>query len=225
MKRIHLVGSVIALALLAAAIATTGAARASASQPSDYIVGSISLHSGGGAPALVTQLDGVSICDKDLSGPGHCSDTALGFVPGEVGTTVWADASSPNFDLLAQRISNGVLGEVGLKVTIAGGGGGPGGLEWAMLGDQVGPNGFDLAGYTINRIGFRLDALSFDSPGEDFNGDGIWTDYTIEGAFLFEGTISSRDVCKHGGWQRLRGPGGAPFDDQGQCVRLAANGR
>ena len=224
MKRIHLVGSVIALALLAASIATTAAARAS-SQPSDYIVGSISLHSGGGAPALVTQLDGVSICDKDLSGPGHCSDTALGFVPAEVGTTVWADASSPNFDLLAQRISNGALGEVGLKVTIAGGGGGPGGLEWAMLGDQVGPNGFDLAGYTINRIGFRLGALSFDSPGEDFNGDGIWTDYTIEGAFLFEGTISSRDVCKHGGWQHLRGPGGLPFENQGQCVRLAANGR
>jgi hypothetical protein len=84
-------------------------------------------------------------------------------------------------------------------------------LEWAILGDQVGPNGVDLAGYTINRIGFRLDALTFDSPGEDANGNGIWTDYTIQGAFLFEGTVSSRDVCMRNGWQRLRGPSGSTF--------------
>jgi hypothetical protein len=176
-------------------------------------------------PALVTAVDGVSICDKDVTGPGHCSDTPLRFVPGEVGTTVWADASTPNFDLVAQRLTNGVLGDVGLEVSVAGGGGGPGGSEPAILGDQVGPNGVDLAGYTINRIGFRLDALTFDSPGEDANGDGIWTDYAIQGAFLFEGTISSRDVCMHDGWQRLRGPSGSPFDNQGACIRLATASR
>jgi len=188
-------------------------------------VASIPLQSGGGAPALVTEVDGVSICDKDITGPGHCSDTPLRFSPGEVGTTVWADASTPNFDLLAQRLINGVLGEIGLEVGVAGGGGGPGGSESAMLGDQVGPNGIDLAGYTINRIGFRLDALTFDSPGEDANGDGIWTDYTIRGVFLFEGTVSSRDACMRNGWQRLRGPSGSPFEALGECRRLATIGR
>jgi hypothetical protein len=225
MKRLLLVGAVSAVSLLAAAIATTAVARASVPESSDYTVASIPLQSGGGAPALVTNVDGVSICDKDLSGPGHCSDTQLAFSPVEVGTTVWADASTPNFDVLADRLTNGVLGEVGLEVSVAGGGGGPGGVEWAILGDQVGPNGVDLAGYTINRIGFRLDALTFDSPGEDPNGDGIWTDFTIQGVFLFEGTISSRDACMHDGWQRLRGPGGSAFDNQGQCIRLATVGR
>jgi hypothetical protein len=136
--------------------------------------------------------------------------------------TIWTDGSDPYFDNIVSEITNGVSGLIevedrastGIERSIYGA------SEPQFFGDQVGPTGVDLAGYTIDRIGFRVDAITIDSPGSDPNGDGIWTDFSLRGAFVFEGRIASADACKNLGWQTLHGPGGRRFMSQGQCIRF-----
>jgi hypothetical protein len=38
-------------------------------------------------------------------------------------------------------------------------------------------------------VRLTLDALTFTSPGEDPNGDGAWTDYTVRYAVVAEGAV------------------------------------
>ena len=141
----------------------------------------------------------------------------LDLAPLAVGATVWVDASAPNFAAVADRIVNGELGEVQFWMFGGGGGGGLAGREPFLLGGDVGPGGVDLAGYRITRIGFRVDALTVDSPGQDLGGDGIWTDVTLRGTWLFEGSVASKDACKNDGWKDF-----AVFKNQGDCVSFVA---
>ncbi|MCH7592386.1 MAG: hypothetical protein IH989_06380 [Planctomycetes bacterium] len=46
---------------------------------------------------------------------------------------------------------------------------------------------FDLAGYNLERIDRHL-TFSMVSPGRDLNGDGLWTDFLVEGTYGFYGS-------------------------------------
>jgi len=201
--------------------ATTGAASTG-----DYTVASFSLEASAGVPALINSFDGV-LCLPPPQESCFSGVPELIF-PGltHSGTTIWTDTSSPNFAVIVNELTNGEPGLISwsLEAPITGVGVGIVAVtERDLLGDQVGPSGVDLAGYTIDRIGLRADSLSFDSPGSDPNGDGIWTDFAVRATFLFEGRIASEDVCKNGGWRSLHSPDGR-FHNQGQCIRLFNSG-
>jgi hypothetical protein len=44
-----------------------------------------------------------------------------------------------------------------------------------------GNNGIDLRGFSVGRITLTIDSLSINSPGENPNGDGLWTDFAFYG--------------------------------------------
>jgi len=147
------------------------------------------------------------------------------------GMTLWGDPSSPGFADFAAGITNGqdnsIEQWVGSPVLNASGITGSDGstdLESHLLAGQTGFGGVDLAGYTINAIGLRVDQFMIESPGENPNGDGIWTDWSIQGAYVVQGRIASTDACKKGGWNLLHGPGGSAFSDQGQCIEFVNTG-
>ena len=223
-----------ALALAAFTTATTGTARAASHAPADYVVASfpVELAPGGGIRAVFTYME-AELCLPPPPSPEFGYEDCA-YLPNLLisplavnGTTIWTDGSTPYFDNIVSEITNGVSGQIEAEVTI------PSllfGLIYArtepqFFGGQVGPGGVDLAGYTIDRIGFRVDEITIDSPGRDPNGDGIWTDFSIRGAFLFEGTIASSEACMRGGWQSLRGPGGSSFMSQGQCIQFVKTGK
>jgi hypothetical protein len=146
-----------------------------------------------------------------------------------VGSTIWIDSSSPGFDAFVSYITDGVNGPMGVAFLPAGTGGRgeidlPGNQR-GFFADQVGLGGNDLAGYAIGRIGLRVDAASFDTPGSNPNGDGNWTDFSFDGTFLFEGTVANSAACKNGGWQSLHGPSGTAFHNQGECLHLVKAGK
>lgn len=55
----------------------------------------------------------------------------------------------------------------------------------AVLGSGGGPDP-DLSGYEIDHITQILTVMQ-ESPGQDLNGDGIWTDWTVQGVYEFYG--------------------------------------
>jgi hypothetical protein len=93
--------------------------------------------------------------------------------------------------------------------------------EAALLGDQVGPSGVDLFGYSIHRIGLRIDAVSLTTPP----GNPDETDWQLSAALLFQGTIAGATACKDGGWQDLHGVGGRRFKNQGDCMQFVNTGK
>jgi hypothetical protein len=105
------------------------------------------------------------------------------------GGTLWVDSATPNFDALANLITNGVRDPFSALFE-AGAGAGWFGFEPDFFGPDVGPSGVDLASFVVRRVGYRVDAISFVSPGRDLAHDGIWTDASVDGAFLFVGTCA-----------------------------------
>jgi hypothetical protein len=100
----------------------------------------------------------------------------------DLGQSLVADLSAPDFALLAAHFTNGVQGQANLPVILVGGGSSGLGIAEPIFfaaGDVAGlvP---DAAGFTITRLEVEVHALTFDSPGTDPNGNGIWTDYTYE---------------------------------------------
>jgi hypothetical protein len=82
--------------------------------------------------------------------------------------------------------------------------------EAGFFDSQTGPNGIDLAGFTITRVGFRLDSFVLNTSTNL---------YTVSGAWLFEGTPQSPELCKDEGWQTLERSDGTGFKNQGDCIQ------
>jgi hypothetical protein len=93
--------------------------------------------------------------------------------------------------------------------------------EQGLLDGQVGPSGVDLAGYTIDRIGLRIDAVSLTTSPTNLGE----TDWNLSATILFEGTIASTSSCKKGGWQSLHGPNDRLFGNQGDCIQFVNTGK
>jgi hypothetical protein len=221
-----------ALALAAFTTATTGTARASSHPPADYVVASFPVELGfGGIRDVFTYME-AEVCLPPPPSP-EFGFIGCDFLPNLLisplaasGTVIWTNGSSPYFDNVVSEITNGVSGYIEAEVRASTGAFASSypRTEPQFFGDQVGPSGVDLAGYRIDRIGFRVDEITIDSPGRDPNGDGIWTDFSIKGAFLFKGTIASSEACTNGGWQSLHGPGGRSFMNERQCIQFANRG-
>lgn len=201
----------------------SGTARASDGS-ANYVVAEAPVTLGGGTTATFTQLD-VQLCINNnltTACPDHPLDTVTfsGVSPATVGTTIWTDARSSNFQQLVSGLTNGTLDQVQIISVFVPSGGGAGidELEPQFFGDQVGPSGVDLSGYTIDRIGFRIDTLSFFQVGSFF-------DIAGSGTFIFEGRIASPQACMDGGWRSLRGPSGTAMSNQGQCIQLVNTGK
>jgi hypothetical protein len=195
--------------------------------PADFVVAEAPLDQRGGHETILMQF-GIWLCALPPDTPVTClvAPDHLDFSPitaAGAGSTIWTDSHSRNFDHIVGEITDGNSDVMSVASDI---------LGWAFnkpepefFGAQAGPNGIDLAGYAISRIGFRVDDVSLVSPGGDPNGNGIWTDWRIRGTFLFEGTLASKDVCKNGGWQRLHRPDGTSFRNEGDCIQFFNTGK
>jgi hypothetical protein len=230
MRRRLLAVTVLGVVLLAASgtQAAWGARQGDAGVSSTYVVAEVPFKTDtAGTHALATEVD-VLLCTsatvdefETCQLPGPLPQLAFSVDRASVGTTVWTDASSPNFGGIVGSLTNGrpeFIWRFAQVPFVSVGNVSP---EQSFFAGQVGPSGVDLFGYAIRRVGFRVDALTLDSPGRDLQGDGIWTDFAVTGAFIFEGTIANSDACKNGGWQSLHGPGGTPFQNQGNCIQFA----
>jgi len=218
------------MCLLAAGVALglANATSAKSSPVSDYLIAEAPIVSAGGAPTVSAGLE-VSLCVIDLSALGNCfpppAMNSIVFIanPAVSGTTIWLQPTDLNFDEVASRFTNGSLDQVQYWTTTVPASGGAGSIliEQGLLDGQVGPSGVDLAGYTIDRIGLRIDSVSLTAPPAN-PGE---TDWTLSAAILFEGTIASTSSCKKGGWHSLHGPNDRLFGNQGDCIQFVNTGK
>jgi hypothetical protein len=106
----------------------------------------------------------------------------------DVGRT-FSLSSGPEFDAAVRFLTDGVLGGLGLFVSIdlnsAGGfgGGGTAPESFVFFGDASGARGIDFAGFEITSLQLRLDELVFISPGSDPRG----TDYSVRTTLIVNG--------------------------------------
>jgi hypothetical protein len=213
----------ILLGLLFFALAPSVAA---APVSSDYLIVEIPFSSAGGSALITSDVKLVFCIDNDSQNCSTHPLESLTFAPAtpaSVGTTIWA-ANDAGFQGVTAQLTDGSVDLVGYVAILD-----PSGPGWFVQSEpdlfdrSTGVGGVDLSGYWIDRIGFRVDSLTLNSPGENPNGDGIWTDYSISGAYVIEGTVASSEACKNGGWQDLHGPDGA-FANQGECIQLVKTG-
>lgn len=98
----------------------------------------------------------------------------------DVGQT-YTVSSGPEFDEAIVSLTNGINEYIYCDTRGSQLQGPPGG-GWGSLesliffGDATGANGIDFAGYDINSISVTINTLTFDTPGSNPNGDGLWTD-------------------------------------------------
>ena len=86
-------------------------------------------------------------------------------------------ANDPDFDGLVSLLTDGV----GQLVQYQFLGSGSGALESEFFSSlPSGGNGIDFQGFQITSFDLRVNQISFVSPGEDPNGDGIWTDFFLD---------------------------------------------
>jgi hypothetical protein len=225
MKRLLLlVAATIAVATFATAV---GSGHAAAPVSPAYTVASFPVEAAFGGTTLTTSLIMQFCLPQPPPTVGACTD---GNVPSLVlspiatsDSILWADTADPDFATITAALTDGSNGWLGwlLQSPPALNRLGQRYTESDFFGNQVGPSRVDLAGYTIDRIGFRVDEVNFDSPGANLNGDGIWTDISLRGALVFEGTIASKQSCMNGGWRSLHDPSGDGFHNQGECIRFA----
>jgi hypothetical protein len=151
------------------------------------------------------------------------------FTVGEIssssdGETLWADEASPGFGLIAAYLADGVSGTLGWGVV------GPISPSFAIGSVHFTTealffsSGSDLEGWSPSRIGFAVDTARIDSPGQDPNRNGIWTDVAVSGTFLFEALLFKPRDCMDEQWRTLRRPDLSPFQTLGDCIRHVVGG-
>lgn len=101
----------------------------------------------------------------------------------DVGQTIYRDAADPQFAAFVAHLTNGIDNLCTANTF----GSTYGRSESDIFGDVPGGNGIDLAGFQVDKVGLRVDAISIVSPGIDPNNDGRWTDASGQLSFLFEG--------------------------------------
>ncbi len=224
------------LCFIAVGLPTSAGAAGRPAAGSDYVVAEVpSISMGGGANVVVSQVDH-QICVNPP--PAFvCLPSWTGISVADEGTTLWVDATSPtdvndfeftpgvtSFEDFVGYITNGDPDWIVSGLMMGGGAGGAGEPEATFFDGAAGPSGVDLAGYVIDRIGFRVDSISIDSPGTDPNGDGVWTDASLSGTYVFEGHIANAGACARDGWESLHAADGGTFSSLVACARYAVSG-
>ena len=111
----------------------------------------------------------------------------------DVGKT-YTVASGTEFAETVGYLTNGLNDQIAYDVSgyPNGGGAGSGSNEaYSFFGDYTGAHGIDFAGYTINSISLMVNNLNFNTPGDNPNRDGLWTDVIFDARVTVDGSIAS----------------------------------
>ena len=210
------VAVVVALTLLAYGGAGVGTANASPQIVASSTVAVLPVTHNGDSLGL---FDDVTVTLCVIEGPQpefpclRFSPAQFSFGPIDAsagGTTLWADSDTPGFNEFASRITDGVPNWLWIVFSEFGGN---------ELGGTI--RSYELAGFVIDRIGLRVDAIEI-TPDESVGR----TFFMFQGAIVFEGRPkvappTSKDECKNGGWQTFTDPS---FKSEGDCVSFVATG-
>lgn len=98
----------------------------------------------------------------------------------DIGSTFHlTSGNAPSFNDCVSMLTNGIDEEVYMVSTIViGGGSFTSGSESEKF-VKIGFDADDFAGYEIQSIALKLNSMTIVSPGSNPNGDGQWTDFTI----------------------------------------------
>lgn len=109
--------------------------------------------------------------------------------PFDVGKTFrQSSATSESFGFFASMLSSGTDDAFLIGNYLpSGGGSGVANYESAFLSKFVPTQSVDFYGYEITEVGLTVDSLTIDSPGQNPNGDGLWTDYSYDVTFTIYG--------------------------------------
>jgi len=145
----------------------------------------------GGSSALFESLTFYVAIVDDVYSPGF-EVTILDNIPideTDVGQQVTLSAvDGPTFEQVADRLTDGVDDYVDLQVELGGGSARQAARESVWIdGGLSGTLDPDFAGFEIGSVTLVIDAVSFDSPGQDPNNDGIWTDYSFQARIVVVG--------------------------------------
>lgn len=142
----------------------------------DVLVASFNDSGSGGTSSIITNLNVELVYELFDDEYGIAPTQALGVA--DIGSAF--DLVGPDLPTVIEQLTNGIDQELTVWV----GNGGTGSLEsfWFDDWDFDAP---DLAEFDISRIEVFVNAMTFDSPGSDPNGDGNWTDYTYSVTFNF----------------------------------------
>ncbi len=107
--------------------------------------------------------------------------------------TIASPLDDPDFGSVTTALTNGSNDEIFWLFTAGGGSGGVN-LESDLFAaiDKSGP---DLLGYQIQSFSLRIDRLTFESPGRNPNGDGIWTDWRGQVTLTIEASQIPEPSC------------------------------
>jgi hypothetical protein len=107
------------------------------------------------------------------------------------GDSVFTLDSGSNFDLAASRISDGINSFMTKQVTL--GNGGFDATNWLeshwLYNDPSGSSGVDLNGFEIDQFVLTISNFQLISPGSDPNGDGIWSEYSLDWSVNIHGAV------------------------------------
>ncbi len=103
--------------------------------------------------------------------------------PSQVSRTFsWSRESTPQFETFTDAMMDGQ--DELIRFTLNGRSTGNSESVWLTLWNSMSMNGIDLQGFDISRIDMRVDSLVLTTPGRDWNGNGIWTDISLDAEFL-----------------------------------------
>ncbi|MBW8042156.1 MAG: PEP-CTERM sorting domain-containing protein [Planctomycetes bacterium] len=109
----------------------------------------------------------------------------------DVGRTFTQSAvTSPNFNVFASLLTSGTDDFLMIWRSfpdIVGVGAGTGKLENRWLNKFIQTESVDFYGWQVTEISLTVNSLTIDTPGNNPNGDGIWTDYAYDITFTIHG--------------------------------------
>jgi hypothetical protein len=155
------------------------------------LVATAELNGGGGSHFIGTSVQLYVSNGGATNGGTAAVFDALSFTSVNLGQVFSLDQTvDPQFNLFVSRLTNGFNDQITRISRLTGGG------SSGLLTSEAnffttrppGGNGIDLTGFTIDHIEMRINQISIDSPGRNLQGDGIWTDYSIQATMSFIGS-------------------------------------
>jgi len=217
----------IVLAVLALGLVAVSSSQAGSPSTAKYIVAEVPAYNESVDQGQARFMERLEVCVGSFM---DCTFTDFLDFPSygqsDVGNTMWTDGSTPFFGYISGNLTNGTDDAVIMARTAFDSAGNTlnlgGGItsEAAFFGTHAGPNGIDLAGYNLTRIGFRLDSIALvPVPGVSYQ---LWI---TTGAYLFEAALNGNVACMNGGWKTLKRSNGTPFKNQGDCIQYGITGQ
>jgi hypothetical protein len=100
--------------------------------------------------------------------------TDLVLTSSSAGNSYSVDLASPAYDVVNGLLTNGIANNYSYSVIFPSAGGFGSGITDAQL---TGGNGVDFQGYDLATFEMVVNSITINSPGQNPNGDGRWTDF------------------------------------------------